>query len=186
MKIGIVAENKSDVETIQEFIKRILRKKSISISSRAAGNCGKIFSKSPAYIRELLDLGYKTIIVVHDLDNRVEETLRGQLKKTLSPVIQDKCFICIPVLEIEAWLLSDSQNIKNTFNLKKSPKDIPSPEKIKSPKESLGRIIEKYSENEKTYINNKHNPELAKNISLDKVSKKCTSFNKLFFFLQSL
>ena len=83
---------------------------------------------------------------------------------------------------MESWFLSDSKGIKTALKLPKETKTYHNPETIKSPKEVLGKEIEKASNDTKIYLNTKHNPLIAKHIDINTVKAKCASFNKLYSF----
>jgi dissimilatory sulfite reductase (desulfoviridin) alpha/beta subunit len=89
--------------------------------------------------------------------------------------------VVIPTKEMEAWLLSDSAAIKNTFNLKGKVKITTNVEMIDNPKERLRDLI--WKKGKKRYLNTVHNKKIANIISL-KALRKCESFKPLDVYIK--
>lgn len=178
---GIIAEDHSDVECAKILVRRM----GVVASFRhfIGHGCGKITRKCNAWAQDLANRGCSKLLVIHDLDQRDLDRLMMELADALSPCPIKDYFICIPTQELEAWLLSDAKAIKKALNLKKDLNEIPNPEKIDSPKELLEKIVNRASNREKQYINTKHNPLIAANISLNKLHEKCSSFRGLKKFI---
>jgi hypothetical protein len=174
--IGIIAEDESDVESAKVLIHRIANNERIGIKKFVGKGCGRIKRKCNSWANQLKQKGCSSLIVIHDLDSHILNDLYLKIQKALEPCAIVNYLICIPVQELEAWLLSDPDAIKNGMNLKKLPKVKGHPETINSPKEHLGELIRKFSSGEKIYINTKHNEKIAKELSIEKATKLCPSF----------
>jgi len=184
-KIGIIAEDESDVDTLKELIARITGKSNLSYKRFVGRGCGKIKRKCSDWAKQLQLRGCNVLILIHDLDSNNIQDLKLLLEKNIKPNPIRHSYICIPIQEMEAWILADPASIKKSFNLKKSPKITGNPETIDSPKETLGRLIRTFSDNSKVYINTKHNTVLAKNLNLNTVKTKCKSFSGLYEFVSA-
>lgn len=181
--IGIIAEDNSDINTFQTLIRRISKKDKIGIKSFASKGCGKLKKKCKSWAEQLKIKGCTSLIVVHDLDKNDLNELEDELRSILNPCPIKKHFICIPIEELEAWILSDSMAIKSTLNLPSAPKEIMHPEKIKSPKEYLYSVVERVSKGYKFYIHTKHNEKISRISSIKLMKGKCPSFKKFYAFI---
>lgn len=177
--IGLIVEDNSDFETIRTLIKRMVKKENLCFKKAIGNGCGKLKRKALDYTVDLTRRGCDMIILVHDLDRNDYAKLLSDLKSKLQTAPIEKKFICIPIEEIEAWLLSDPKGIKKTMNLNRKPKFKGEPETISSPKEKLGEQIFACSNKTTLYLNTKHNQKIAEEISLELVNKRCSSFNSL-------
>ncbi len=181
--IGLIAEDDSDIESLQVMIRRIKQgRKGISFKSFVGNGCGKITRKCFGWADNLKKRGCRALIIVHDLDNKILEKLYDTIKDSISPCPIANYLICVPIQEIEAWLLSDPVAIQKTFKLNKAPNISHNPETINSPKEYLGVIVDRFSDGYKPYINTKHNSEITKHIDINKVLK-CSSFKPFHKFV---
>jgi hypothetical protein len=180
-KVGVIAEDKSDVAVIKTLIER-LRNGPISIRHFVGNGCGKIVGKSDAWSKELFRFGCKYLVVVHDLDRNNRGELEAKLKRAVagSPISQK--LVVIPVQEIEAWLLSDEIGISKFFNLKSRLKSIASPEAVQDPKEKLAKLIFQSTGGKRRYVNSIHNEGIARVVSLIKL-RGCASFRPLEKFV---
>lgn len=182
-KVGVIAENTSDVQVIKILINKILNHKRHKVIPNPCNGHGKIMGKCKAYASDLKARGCGYLILVHDLDEKVLKGLQVALQSALMPCPIQKHIIVIPIKEIESWLLSDGLAIKKTFNLKKEPKEITNPETIKDPKEKLEEVVRFYSEKNKFYHNTVHNGKIAEQIRIHKINK-CSSFIPFLRFVQ--
>ena len=176
MTVGIIAEDESDVSTAKVLIHRIAKNNKIGVQKFLGKGCGKLKRKCNAWANQLHKKGCSTMIVIHDLDKNNLKELYSKIQESIAPCPIKKYLICIPIEELEAWFLSDPIAIQKSLKLKKIPKPKGLPENIKSPKETLGKLVDKASEGEKIYINTKHNEIIAEHLSLDIVKNRCPSF----------
>jgi hypothetical protein len=182
--IGIIAEDDCDVACIRIFIHRIKSNERIGVKKFVGKGCGKIKRKANAWTNQLKTKGCKKLILVHDLDRNNLNELKNKINEAISPCpIKDYC-ICIPIEEMEAWFLSDTEAIQKSLNLPKKPSIRGNPENILSPKEKLGELVQRVSKNEKIYLNTKHNELIAKELSLNTVKDRCPSFKELYDFVE--
>lgn len=181
--IGLIVEDNSDFDTMRVLISRYLDVKSLKFKKAVGNGCGKMRRKALAYAENLSNRGCNAVILVHDLDRRNLEELRSDLQFFLNRSVAEFNFICIPNEEIEAWLLSDKEAIKDVFHLQQSIKPIYHPETIRSPKEHLAQLVYKSSNKNKRYINTQHNVKIAEKLEIEVVASKCPSFKELLNFL---
>lgn len=173
VKIGVIAEEHNDVDVLYEFTCKLTSESNFSFSKFVSHGCGKLRRKCRAWSHNLLRRGCSHLVVIHDLDNNDEDSLRNELEDSISGVAFTGHIILIPVYEIEAWLLSDPLALKQTFGMNKVP-DVPKhPEAVLEPKEYLRDIVWKYCK--KHYINTIHNKRIARLTKIEKLST-CHSF----------
>lgn len=184
-QVGLIAEDKSDVDALKVIIRKIAKDNSINFSHFIGHGCGKIQRKCNSWVQLLELKGCKHIIIVHDLDRNVYKDLYKNLLGLISAYNQERHLINIPIEEMEAWFLADMDAVKAVFNLPKTPKAISRPESVLSPKERLGEVVYSNSKKTKEYLNTSHNSKLAEKLSLDTVKKKCKSFSELYDFVSS-
>lgn len=181
--LGIIAEDDSDVDSIVLLCTRIINKK-ISSKKFVGNGGGKILQKCSQWADLLKQRGCNRLLIIHDSDKNVPAEVYSNIKKSLgfSPI--RKNLICIPVQELEAWLLSDPAAIKKGMNLKKEPKIKNMPESINDPKEYLGEIIRKLDRT-KIYLNTIHNTKIMEHVSLEKLTTRCPSFIPFLEFVKN-
>ena len=183
--IGIIAEDNSDLDVIREIINKLCRHKRYSVKKFLGYGCGKIISKSASWAYNLHMQKCQALIVVHDLDDRRLDTLCKELSDALSPCPIFDNIVVIPVREIEAWLLTDSDAISRAMKLNLRLKKIANPEAIFHPKETLEDLVYFRSGKQKHYINSIHNKLIAREAHLTHL-RRCRSFIPLESFLVSL
>lgn len=179
-KIGLIAEDDSDIKVINEILKKYLKEDSFKIKKFIGNGCGKLNQKCAAWTKNLISQGCNYVIIFHDLDRNKENTLRKSLETKVCPKSYPNSLVVIPKEELEAWLLSDSLAIKKALNLSKCPPQIHNSEEVKSPKEELVKIV--YKVDKKRYLNTIHNEKVAVHLSLENL-KKCKSFMPLNDFI---
>jgi len=182
--VGIIAEDDSDFISARILIRRIAGNDNISFHKFIGKGCGKIKRKCNAWANELSRKGCKTLVLIHDSDGNRVDDMRRKLESALAPSPIKKHLICIPVQEFEAWLLSDPEAIKSGLNLRKKPVLKGPPERIDSPKEHLGLLIQRASNGEKIYLNTKHNVMIAEVLSIVRARRSCPSFRPFYDFIQ--
>lgn len=182
MKIGVIAEDNSDVEVLYELTCKLIDRHSFSFGKFLGHGCGKMHRKCTAWAENLLKRGCTHLVVLHDLDNNIEQNLRAELEHCVQSISFKGYVILIPVHEIEAWLLVDANALKDVFNMKKIPKLPKRPEDIICPKEKLRDIIWRMTK--KYYVNTIHNKRIASASRISKV-KTCKSFQPFPIFIAS-
>jgi hypothetical protein len=176
MRLGLIAEDASDVQVLTILAKKITNK-SISVSHFVGKGCGPLARKTPAWCRALWQKGCTRVILVHDQDRNDPTQLRSKLEEILVSAPQNKATVVIPTEELEAWLLSDMAAIARVMKLTKAIAEVHHPERISSPKEHIGAVVWRTSGKQKTYVNTVHNPLIADQMDLGKITIKCPSFS---------
>ena len=111
MKIGIIAEDNSDVAVLRELTLSLLRPHKIGFKRFVGDGCGKLRRKCGAWARILVQQGCPCVVLAHDLDTYNERDLRGALETEIRQCGAKAKLVLIPRREIEAWLLYDGQAI---------------------------------------------------------------------------
>ena len=162
MKLGIIAEDESDVAVIQAVTLSLLKPRHVGFSRFVGHGCGKLRRKCGGWARALVRQGCPWVAVVHDLDINDEPQLRTQLAEAIRPAGAQSTVVLIPKHEIEAWLLYDGGAIARAFNEKQPPKLPGDPESLPDPKKHLRHLIRK--KYDKEYVNTIHNARIANHI----------------------
>jgi hypothetical protein len=162
LKIGIIAEDDSDVAVLREVTLALLKPHRMGFKHFVGDGGGKLRRKCGAWARNLVQQGCPWIVVVHDLDVHDEQRLRGDLTASIATSNAKAGVVLIPKREIEAWLLYDAAAIAATFNEKKHPKLPGDPESLRDPKKYLRDLI--WKKYRKDYLNTVHNKVIARNL----------------------
>lgn len=118
-KIGIIAEDTSDIDTLLVFIQRIanvnFKKKKF-----AAKGSGKLRQKCREVAKRWVSENVTHIIICHDLDCSSKakyQKLFKELYGKISSLPNHEKVVCIviPIQEMEAWFLSDVDALKIKF-----------------------------------------------------------------------
>ncbi len=188
IKMGIIAEDESDIKTLKVFIRRVTDLR-FKIRGHSTNGCGRLMNKCSNIAYYLMSKGVSHLIICQDLDTDDSKKLaylKMELLQKVSIIPNHDNIVCIviPIQEIEAWFLSDVSVLKKNFSGFKMSK-INHPENIRSPKE----VIQKASRTDNwkpRYVNTIHNEELAKDINIDKIWKKCPAFRPFYQFISEL
>jgi hypothetical protein len=121
MKIGIIAEDDSDVSVVHALTLALVRPYKLGYKRFVGDGCGKLRRKCEAWARNLVQQGCRFVMVVHDLDQNHEQALRAQLTAAINPAGAQAYVVLIPKREIEAWLLYDGNAIASVFRENASP-----------------------------------------------------------------
>lgn len=183
MKLGIIAEDDSDVGVISQLTRRMVHPRKIGFKRFVGNGCGKIMRKCHAWAEILVRQGCLWVVVVHDCDWNEEKALRQKLEAAVNGVNARASIVLIPVREIEAWLLFDPMAIASTFRGGKKPHLPGDPESLQNPKKTLGEIVRKTYQ--KQYLNTIHNEIIAKNLN-PKFLNKARSFELYPPFVRAL
>lgn len=174
--IGIIAEDSSDIDVINEIIKKFSPPNTFHIKKFVGNGCGKLRNKCQSWADALIKKGCNHLLLIHDLDRNKESDLLSALQSKIPKEKYPNSLIVIPIEELEAWLLSDEAAIQSVFSLKERPKKYKNCEQIKSPKEELARLV--WSKATKRYLNTVHNKKIAEKTSLENF-RRCSSFKPL-------
>lgn len=102
MKMGIIAEDDSDVGVVREITLTLLRPHAIGFKRFVGHGSGKLRRKCGAWARNLVRQGCQCIVVVHDIDVHDEDILREELTNAIAPAGARHRTVLIPRREIEA------------------------------------------------------------------------------------
>lgn len=182
MKIGVIAEDVSDVEVLYELTCKLIRENSFSFNKFVGHGGGTLRRKCAAWAKNLFLQGCTHLVVLHDLDDKNENELRSELVGYVRNIRYVGCIILIPVREIEAWLLVDDKAIKQVFSMSKRPKLPRKPEEIMHPKKKLRDIV--WKETKKRYVNTIHNRKIANASRITRL-RTCRSFRPYPVFIKS-
>lgn len=174
-KIGIIAEDISDIEVVKILAKKVSGK-TISTCHFVGKGCGPLKKKTLGWCKSLMTRGCNQIILLHDRDRNNTQQLRSQLEAILGQAPQPTKIVIIPEEELEAWLLSDTSAITAALKLRSKIKQINHPETVDSPKEFIRDVVYKISEKKIQYVNNVHNKLIAQLANADEIRRKCPSF----------
>ncbi len=164
MKVGIIAEDLSDVSIIEELTLSLIRPKRVRFKHFVGHGCGKLRRKCHAWAELLVNQDCPWLVVVHDLDQSDERELRAELVAQISPVRARAKLILLPKREIEAWLLYDAKAIAHAFNETVNPRLIGDPEGLLDPKDYLDNLISR--QYGKKYLSTVHNERIAHHIDV--------------------
>ena len=183
MKMGIIAEDDSDVDIVSAVTLRLLKPNVIGFKKFVGGGCGKLRRKCAAWAKDLVDRGCLWIIVVHDLDEYNEQELRGELTASIALAGAQASIVLIPRREIEAWLLYDPRAIAATFRETDLPRLPGNPESLSDPKKHLRDLVQKRYH--KIYLNTVHNGPIAQRINVA-LLRRSNSFLPHFTFTRNV
>lgn len=184
IRVGIIAEDESDVDAARVMIRRIAENDRIDIKKFVGKGCGKIKRKCNAWASILKAKGCACLILIHDLDRNDLTELKKRIEVSVSPCPINPYLICIPIEEMEAWWLADPVAIKTALKLDKVPTVKGRPQNIASPKEHIGILVKRFSNNKKLYLNTEHNVTIAAALNFTK-AMKCDSFVPFFRFVSN-
>ena len=191
IRIGILAEDETDCNTIDILIRRMAAEvscTSIGIDKHSTTGCGGVRKKAAAKMRQMLNEGCKAAVLVHDLDLNPnnqqlndEEALRSTLSSLSVPTGLER-LVCIPVEELEAWFWADPQIIQKIGQGR--GKASPSPHLIRKPKEKLQKLSA--AANKKPRYNTNDNSNHAATLDLAICSERCRAFKELRDFVHRI
>ncbi|MES9852474.1 MAG: DUF4276 family protein [Candidatus Thiodiazotropha sp. L084R] len=182
-KIGIIAEDASDVAVIDSILEKYMASNKYSVKKFVGNGCGKLRNKCGTWANMLSVYGCDHIMLFHDLDRYNMAELRKTLTKKVSKDTHPNSIIVIPVEELEAWLLSDMKAIKKVFRLRKVPKKIHDCESVTSPKEHLRDLV--WAAGKKRYLNTTHNKKIAQAASVTNF-RRCKSYKEFDEYVKNM
>ena len=179
----MIGEDDSDVATLKVLVRRLTKSENLSIRSKGYSGCAEMLRKGAQQLKAFCQLGCTKLIVCYDSDGNSpdERSLQVQERIVKPSCISKPCVVIVPVEELEAWILADIKAVSKVFK-GWNPKEISSPEKIRSPKEHLEKLS-RDANHRPRYSHATHNEKVAIHLDLVKVEKKCESFCKLKAFV---
>jgi len=184
-RVGIIAEDSSDIDTLNVLLRRIVPT-NFKLKRYDAKGCSKLTRKCCAVSKGWVRDNTTHIIICRDCDKNDCAALYRDLRSEVSSIDKHEELICIviPIEEIEAWLMADHKAFNKRF-LKMNLKAINNPENVSNPKEFLSR--QSRGKNSKPrYVNSIHNKELAGMVDIEAVINKCPSFHPFYSFATSI
>lgn len=177
-KIGVIAEDTSDVSVINVILEKYLESSEFSIKKFVGNGCGKLRNKCGSWANMLVRSGCEHIMIFHDRDKNNEKDIRNDLENKIRKQDYPNSIIVIPIEEIEAWLLTNVDAISDVFNLRKAPKKIADCEALDSPKEYIRDLV--WLNGKKRYLNTTHNKKIAEKTKIEDLlcCKSYKSFDK--------
>jgi hypothetical protein len=179
VKIGIIAEDDSDVGVVSALTLTLLKPRVVGFKKFVGGGCGKLRRKCAAWAVNLVEQGCPWLVVVHDLDRNNEADLRTELGRSIAQAGAAASVVLIPRREIEAWLLYDGAAIASAFREALRPRLPGNPESLPDPKNYLRELV--WARYRKTYLTTVHNAAIAKRTNTA-LLRRSTSFSPHFTF----
>jgi hypothetical protein len=183
LKLGIVAEDQSDVDVVEILLRKMARREFL-VRSFASKGSGKLKADLMKWAGNLCMQGCNRLLVLHDLDNEDGNLLKQLLEEKIHNCKILIKAVVIPVREIEAWLLADEAAIKTALKLKRPIKRAANTEALIDPKKAIDVAVAKASDGGKQYIHTIHNSRIASHCSVEKLNK-CKSFQDLRNFAEA-
>jgi hypothetical protein len=178
--IGFIVEGPSDEKVVEEICRKLQVQPKIKRMRKAINP-----RKAKAFAEFLLGLDCERVIILQDSHCsspvKVEENLRNRLiEESLKAKMNRAVKICIVVHAIESWLLADEEAIGDY--LRSKVRGIYNPENECKPDVVLDEIFKRYG---RDYFKGGEAPrEIAKRLSLERVTEKCPSFIKFKTFIE--
>jgi Domain of unknown function (DUF4276) len=183
VKIGVIAEDYSDVAVMKQITLTLLKPHRVGFRPFIGDGCGKLRRKVSAWARILVKQECESVLVIHDLDRFDERELRSELSPAVADCGARVTVVLIPKQEIEAWLLYDKRAIAQAFREKAAPKLPGNPESLNDPKKYLRELV--WKKYHKHYLNTVHNETIAKHIDVS-LLKRSESFAPQFVFASAV
>lgn len=144
-----------------------------------------MLKKAPGFVELYARRDARHFVFCHDSDGNDPTEVRLKLEASLDRVVQlcPSRFIAVPVQELEAWIIADEDAISRVIpSIRIKPQ--PNPERIPKPKEWLRK--QSLAGHSKRHYKSRHNPMVAHHLELERVRRKCRSFDELASFLERL
>jgi hypothetical protein len=190
-KIGILAEDQTDCDTVSTLVRRIIAEAArppVSIKKIGYKGCAKLRTKAEADLKLLAREGCSAVVIIHDLDRNPannmlndEGALRAKLTEIEVPTRLER-HICIPVEELEAWFWSDPEVVRDIG--RGSGAAHAEPHRIAKPKETLQRLSR--GANGKHRYSTNDNPALAAKLDMAICAARCPAFRGLREFVRAM
>ena len=183
MKMGIIAEDDSDVAVIREITSTLIKPYNLGFKRFVGYGCGKLRRKCGAWTAVLVAQGCSWIVVAHDLDFYEEVQLRAELTNAVTAATARPSIVLIPRREIEAWLLYDAAAIAKAFRSHALAPLPGNPELLADPKKHLRNLVK--TRYRKSYLHTIHNPIIARHIKTT-LLQRSASFRPHIAFVASV
>jgi hypothetical protein len=185
-KFAVLAEDRSDAETLVALVRRILGDERLSVAQKGFGGCGQLRNKAESHINRFRRDGCTHFLICHDADGVAPAEIRRRVRGSMSASIawSEKTHgIIVPVQEIEAWMIADEKAVAAAIPSLSIPR-VAHPETIRRPKEWL--VDASRTGNSKPlYAPAIFNPKVARALDVDGVAGRCPSFRELVDFVRN-
>ncbi|VWD10558.1 DUF4276 family protein [Burkholderia contaminans] len=182
----VIAEDETDYEAVEVFIRRISPKK-VDVDGCGFEGCGDLINQGARVLNTLGKKGVHKFVIVHDCDGDTPDKRRELvINKIVKKVTANGSFcLLIPKEELEAWFFADISCVTKVWSgwrLEKNvDKKFPSPENVTNPKGLMKKMS--VDQSMKPRFSTNKNKLLATHVDLEKIEKKCPSFLPLKQFV---
>jgi hypothetical protein len=176
---AVLAEDESDVQTLTVLIRRLAESVHIPVRGRGFGGSGDLLKHGARELRLYAERASR-FVICHDCD---EDSHENKTKLLIDRIIKPSgvngqfCAL-VPIKTIESWLIADLAAVQRVFKGWRGGKDIENPETLEDPKKQLERMT-RVDGVKPRYVNAIHNVQLAGQVDLEKVRRRCPSFDPL-------
>lgn len=192
MKVGIIAEDRSDCEALSALVRRFTQdrpERSVGIKTKSGKGCCRISRKASPTMKMWARDGISGVVIVHDLDRNAQNGLNDEaaLRQQIESVAREggvPFLVCIPVEELEAWFWCDQNVLDIVARQKGKGKAVANPHLLVKPKEMLEKLS--VGENGKASYDTYQNVDLAQELDLGLCASRCESFAKFKTFVEGL
>jgi len=184
MRIGIIAEDLSDIEALSYILRKINSAIVIEKTPCHGGVIPKLDHRISGLAERFDDL--KAIIVISDLDNKNCIEHLKIIKRKIPTEYANLTLVQIAIQEIEAWYLAMPDSIEAAFpSLKPFPVPNHLTDNIRDPKKELKQIF--YKKLNRDYRISSDGPKIGKNfIYQAKRNYQNQSFNRFISKITNL
>jgi hypothetical protein len=182
---AVLGEDASDTESLKHIIRKLANNASLSIKTKDFDGCGDLLNRGHRILKLFSDNGCERFVICYDCNGHDPTERRQEAERRVirASGIQTDHVIVVPVQELEAWIIADNAAVQAVVRSWQVT-DITSPERIRDPKEYLKKMS-RGPNMKPRYDPANHNPDIAKDLDLDKVAQKCPSFRPLVAFIKS-
>jgi len=164
--IGLIVEGEYDEAVIPELLKRC--RSGVNVVTRKCR--GSVLGRLAAIVQELSrSRTLERVLIVADADGRPPEEVIKAIRDRLTPINRLSVIPLVIVQMLEAWLIADSNTLKNVLGISGA---FANPERVRDPKSELRRWL-----GSKAYT-----PRLARTIAaqidLNVLAHKCPRFDE--------
>lgn len=181
-RLGVIAEDMTDAETIQVLARRLVSPE-LPVELRASKTCTKLATKARVYAAELELKGCDRVVLIHDLDRTEtgrlndEAALRRRLEGWQG---RRPSLLCVPIEELEAWFWADPGVLAVVAGATTAAHA--QPHLVVRPKEALQRLSRRGGKRPR--YSTADNKALAGILDLDLCAARCPAFRDLRAFLE--
>jgi hypothetical protein len=181
----ILAEDRSDAETLAVIVRRLLNDDRAPLLKKGFSGCAELCRKGAAHINQFRARGATRFIVCHDADRNNPAEIRQVVQRRIIAPANCAAASCIvvPVQELEAWIIADEQAVSRVIPTLALP-EVAQPEQLDDPKEWIIRNS-RVRNARPLYAYAAHNMRVAVYLDFDRIAQKCPSFRPLQAFVRA-